>query len=518
MIPALRTPGSDSTLATSCWKNRARASAVSYAPGSETSITSAPSRRKPGSTLCNAAKLRAVRPAPTSRISDTATCATTSARWPTERAPEPARPERCSAERTSARAAYSAGSRPETRLLASAAASVSASTRRSSVACSARGKPAGLKATSRRTPQAASKLPKTAPAKARTRPSANSCVTSCRRVAPSAAPRRQLRHAPDGARELQDRDVRRRDQQHERHAALQQQQRGPHLAEHLLFQRPDVGAASRVDLGIAGGEAGRDARHVELRLLQRDAGPEPRHDGEVAPAAPPFHVVGVRQRQRQEGIDALAGEQEAARQDSDDLAAPAVQGHDPAECFGVAAEPALPEIVADHGRPRARVAAAAGVLGAKAAPVRRRDAQRLEEVGGRDDAGDPLHLAAVRAEVEERLRVGRHALEGLALACRVAVVRRRHDVAVLADARDAVPHDHQAIGFAVRQRPQQHRVDDAEDGRVDADAERQRRDGDEGEAGLAQQRADAVAEVEGHRGKTSTTRVLTSSRKRRREE
>ena len=42
----------------------------------------------------------------------------------------------------------------------------------------------------------------------------------------------------------------------------------------------------------------------------------------------------------------------------------------------------------------------------------------------------------------------------------VAVVRRRHDVAVLADARDAVPHDHQAIGFAVRQRPQQHRVDE----------------------------------------------------------
>ena len=187
MIPALRTPGSDSTLATSCWKNRARASAVSYARGSETSITSAPSRRKPGSTLCSAAKLRAVSEAPTSRISDTATCATTSARWPTERAPEPDRPERCSAERTSARAAYSAGSRPETRLLASAAASVSPSTRRSSVACSARGKPAGLKATSSRTPQAASKLPKTAPAKARTKPSANNCVTSCHRVAPSAA-------------------------------------------------------------------------------------------------------------------------------------------------------------------------------------------------------------------------------------------------------------------------------------------------------------------------------------------
>ena len=53
---------------------------------------------------------------------------------------------------------------------------------------------------------------------------------------------------------------------------------------------------------------------------------------------------------------------------------------------------------------------------------------------------------------------------------------------------------HQPIGVRIRQRPQQHGVDDAEHGGVGADAERQRQDGDEGESRPAPPEAEARSE------------------------
>src|SRR3954468_23120838 len=54
-----------------------------------------------------------------------------------------------------------------------------------------------------------------------------------------------------------------------------------------------------------------------------------------------------------------------------------------------------------------------------------------------------------------------------------------------------------AIGALVREWPQHDAVDDAEHGGVEADAERQREDGDSGEAGRAPQRARRVADASG---------------------
>ena len=54
---------------------------------------------------------------------------------------------------------------------------------------------------------------------------------------------------------------------------------------------------------------------------------------------------------------------------------------------------------------------------------------------------------------------------------------------------------HEAIGLVVRQRPDQHAVDHAEDGGRCADAERERQHGDDGEDALPAQRADGDAEV-----------------------
>ena len=61
--------------------------------------------------------------------------------------------------------------------------------------------------------------------------------------------------------------------------------------------------------------------------------------------------------------------------------------------------------------------------------------------------------------------------------------RRRHD------------QTNELAGILVRQRLEQQRMDDAEDGRVGADAERQRQDGHGGEARCAAQRSHRVVHV-----------------------
>ena len=61
--------------------------------------------------------------------------------------------------------------------------------------------------------------------------------------------------------------------------------------------------------------------------------------------------------------------------------------------------------------------------------------------------------------------------------------------------RRLVEEPHEPIGLVERQRPQQHRVDDAEDGGVGADAEREDRDHGDGERRRAEQDPEGVAEV-----------------------
>src|SRR5262245_55478456 len=55
------------------------------------------------------------------------------------------------------------------------------------------------------------------------------------------------------------------------------------------------------------------------------------------------------------------------------------------------------------------------------------------------------------------------------------------------------PDDGQPLGIAVRQWAQQEAVDDAEDGRVRADAERERKYGDQGKARVLEQHSCAVS-------------------------
>jgi len=54
---------------------------------------------------------------------------------------------------------------------------------------------------------------------------------------------------------------------------------------------------------------------------------------------------------------------------------------------------------------------------------------------------------------------------------------------------------YESIGVVVRQRPEQHRVDDAEDRRVGADPKGKGQHGDSGEAGCLEKGADRVPQV-----------------------
>ncbi len=74
-------------------------------------------------------------------------------------------------------------------------------------------------------------------------------------------------------------------------------------------------------------------------------------------------------------------------------------------------------------------------------------------------------------------------------------VCRADDVALAITNGVVLPDNREAIGVAVGKRLQQQRVDDAEDGGVGGDADGQRGDGDEGEAGGPSQCAQSVAKI-----------------------
>jgi hypothetical protein len=76
---------------------------------------------------------------------------------------------------------------------------------------------------------------------------------------------------------------------------------------------------------------------------------------------------------------------------------------------------------------------------------------------------------------------GRHPLEELGLGFPIEVVGRRDDVALALPSGVRLPHHHQAIRLGIRQRPDEDRVDDGEDRRVGADAERETGEGGERE-------------------------------------
>jgi hypothetical protein len=91
----------------------------------------------------------------------------------------------------------------------------------------------------------------------------------------------------------------------------------------------------------------------------------------------------------------------------------------------------------------------------------------------------------------------RGVLDGRRLRLAVEIIRDRDAGLIEVDALVAVPDEDQAVRVRIRQRSEQRLVEQAENGGVRADAERQRQDGDEREDRLPAERTKGVAEV-GH--------------------
>ena len=270
-------------------------------------------------------------------------------------------------------------------------------------------------------------------------------------------------------------------------------------SDEVLAQR-DEARAGLVGVAVLAEAAGERAE-LRLRLRGGDAGGEPRDDVEVVRAH-----VGDRIDRRAQGV---LGDDEARRR-------PELAGLREAHALGDDADDGVRLPVEEDGSPDdAGVgveAAAPGPLGeddltaavdprAEPAAEHRLEADDAEEIAGDDHAVD-AHRPLVAGDVEGGVAVSGDSAQRGHAGSPLHDVRARGRV-LLAGLDLLVVDRDQPIGVVEGQGPEEHRVHDAEDGGVGSDAERQRDDRDEREAGSLDEGAPGdpeVGEESGHGG------------------
>ena len=223
------------------------------------------------------------------------------------------------------------------------------------------------------------------------------------RAAPSAD-----RSAVSGSRSVpgrhqQPRDVRAGDQQQEGDRSTERKEACRHASGHALVQRHDAAAKTVARLRCIGHRLQRHGGHLGLRLLESDSGPEPGHDAKEVRPFPQLRR-GPLERQPQRGRVALV--REAPRHHADDFVRAPVDGDRPSDDGRVAAEPPLPETVAEDDDRRGAVPFLAGD---EPASELRRNAEHPEEAGAHH-----LRLEVVRPPAPRQgdLLEGVHRLHG----------------------------------------------------------------------------------------------------------
>ena len=178
-------------------------------------------------------------------------------------------------------------------------------------------------------------------------------------------------------------------------------------------------------------------------------------------------------------------------EDADDGGGAIAQRDGLADDRRIAAERGGPEAMGEHRR---AVGLRPVVAGVEQPPQHGTEAHHLE-VGAADDAG--AHRARLAEAEHGELDGGEVAERGERLHARLQVAQLGHrEVRVLhADALRALADVDEPVLVAVDERPQQHAADDAEDGGVGADAERQREHDGDGQALGAGERAKRELEV-----------------------
>ncbi len=232
------------------------------------------------------------------------------------------------------------------------------------------------------------------------------------------------------------------------------------------------------------------------RVRERDAGLEARDD--IVPMRRPAFRQGDAHPTQWQPEFAAARKSESPRHHTHDgIFAPAVgiHGQHPAENVGVASEMSLPQSMTQHGD---AITLLAILLRQKRAAQQRLRAEGREQAG-RSVAGVDLGRGVAQHEVEAfaalPARTDGHIGEHRVLRAPIEVIRPAHPLLLDAPLGTALPQRDQPVRLGIRQRPEQHAIDDAEDRRVRPDAQREREHGDGGEAGVLQQLAEGEFEV-----------------------
>ncbi len=304
------------------------------------------------------------------------------------------------------------------------------------------------------------------------------------------------------AHEREVRDVRARDQQYAADRAQQRPEHRRDVADDVRLQRLQGRREAVVRDSLARHLSRRSRPCVEpnrqhafdvgARFLQRHAGSEPRDTPKVEAAVSELAAVET-QRRDQLDLGRDVDKAESRGHDADDLRRAAIHRHDAADDRFVAAELPLPIGIGEDRRIGA-VGLRRGFGFREQTAERRLNADRLEHaVRNSERAGllriaDTRHAAAAGPPDPE-------VLERAVLVAVGEVHRRRHGEPLGVDSGRPVPEAHELVGIRIGQRLDQHRVDDAEDRRRCADAEREREHGGRGERGPAVQPAQRPPEV-----------------------
>jgi hypothetical protein len=187
----------------------------------------------------------------------------------------------------------------------------------------------------------------------------------------------------------------------------------------------------------------------------------------------------------------LAWQRKGRGQHADDLERLSIERHRAANDGRVAAVAAHPRAVIEDSD----AGAARGILVfGEQTPERGPRAQHRQKVRRDPDRADALRLAVTRQVVVATDR-DRDLLEPQMSRLDVEILRRGKPVFRDAQARRSAPDDREAFRVLIRQRAQEQRARDAEDGRVGADADGDRHQGREREPGVPGKRADRVAQI-----------------------
>ena len=293
-----------------------------------------------------------------------------------------------------------------------------------------------------------------------------------------------------GAREDQVRDVRAGEEEQQRHRRGQHEQRAFGTSRDLIRHRERECRVVHV-LGIRPllrellrerGQLARRAGHGRARL-------ETRHLVQIMAAMVVRAEIDPHRLHDLHRLRALELEREleAARQDPHHQLRPPVHIDIAPHERWIAAEAPLPQVVAEHydgGAVRHILR-----LGERP-PHCRRHAEHVEQVRRHLRTRDAL---GPRAAGERHIVVRaprRHALERFQSP---AVQHLPLGEPRLVEIRPLAPHEREAIRLPVRERLEQHRVDDGKDRAIGADAECECEHDDRAEAGTAQERAEGEA-------------------------